>query len=149
MTHSPRMVKLGAGLALMAAALLMAGCAAAYVTPIKPPPGFAFAQISAPLTPNFDNTSNDPSLIKYSESKTYYVHDWILTGISIAWDEADVAAAAHRGGIGKVSYADYSFLNVLGFYATFTVHVYGEPMKAPTKGSDDTSPGPAEWEVQP
>lgn len=144
MTAKRRLTRLAAGLAIAAMALLLGGCAAAYRSPVKPPTGFIFANIKAPLTHDFNNTPSDASLIKYSESKTMYVHDWLLTGISIAWDDVDVAAAAHRGGIGKVSYADYEFMNVLGFYANFKLHVYGEPRAAETKGSDGASPLSAE-----
>ena len=127
--RQPKTIAVGVILALLGGLMAVAalnGCAANYVTPVKPPTGFLYSKYSAPLTVNFNNTPCDESLIKASESKTFFVHDWLLTGISVAWGDADVARVAREAGIVEIAYADHEFLNILGFYATFTINVYGQ-----------------------
>ena len=100
------------------------GCVS-YQTPVMPPRGFLFSNYTAPLTVDFDNIDCSGSLIKASKSKTYYFWDFILTGMTFAWGEADIADVASEKGIEKVSFADHEFFSIFGIYATFTINVHG------------------------
>lgn len=44
----------------------------------------------------------------------------------VATGDASIDAAAKSAGITKIHHVDYEAKNILGFYATFTVYVYGE-----------------------
>ena len=107
-------------------AVLLCGCGAYYNTSVVPPRGVLFSNIKAPLTTDFNDTEVQGTLIKSSKKWTYYVHDILFTGISVAWETADIPEIARKGGITEVAYADYEFLQVLGVFAQFTINVYGK-----------------------
>ena len=111
----------------VAALLFCSGCTflVPYSTPVKPPPGGIFTNHKAPLMINLKDTDIGTDTIKYSHKKTYYFHDLILTQIDVAWGTADIPEIARRGGIKRVTHADYEMMNILGIYAEFTIHVYG------------------------
>ena len=44
----------------------------------------------------------------------------------VAIGDASIREAAQSAGIRKIHYVDYKSTNILGLYATYTVHVYGE-----------------------
>jgi hypothetical protein len=93
------------------------------VAPVMPPPGFLFAQVKAPLSTDYDNTTAKPP--KMGQARSMYVMIPFV-GLSFAWmDQASVAAAATAGGITEVKYADYEIFNVLGFFKMLTVITYG------------------------
>ena len=69
--------------------------------------------------------SNNEDLIVTSHKRTSYFRDIILTGINVAFDDADIAMIADRAGLKHVAYADYEYFNILGIYASFQVNVYG------------------------
>jgi hypothetical protein len=96
-----------------------------YSAPVQPPLAAIFIHIKAPLTVDVDYSPAGAAVKKTSQQSTFYLHDWILTGMELAWDEAAIADIAERGGIEEVSYADYEYLNVLGLFASFTINVYG------------------------
>ncbi|GEM_PF-282096 len=108
------------GLALLGGA----GCAA-YLAPVKPPQGFLYQSVKAPLTVKYNGNPCGDAVKKVSMSKTSYFLEPFLTHLDFAWDDAAIEKIAREGGIRKVSYADYETLNVLGIYRTFTIHVYG------------------------
>ena len=97
------------------------GCAL-YRTPVIPPQGFLFSQYSAPLTIDFDKTQTGARVGKAS---TLWIREPFL-GTSYAWEDASISAAARNGGIKKVYYADYEWLQVLGLFGRFTVVVHGD-----------------------
>ena len=112
-------------LGLLSSLLFFVGCSGQSIarTPVRPPFGFLFTQYSAPLS---TENSATPTTGKVGRASTYYIHDPIFTGMSFAWDSADVKKAAENGRISTVFYADYTTLNVLGVFGQFTVTVYGE-----------------------
>ncbi len=112
-------------LILLIAVSCLSGCAMNYISPVKPPMGGMVTVVKAPLTYDFDKTPCNQNLVKVSQNQTYYVHDILLTGMNIAWDGVDIPMIARKGGLTKVYYADYEFLNVLGVFAKYTVNVYG------------------------
>jgi len=112
-----RLVALGA----IAAAMSAVGC---YRAPVKPPPGFIYADIQAPLSFLFADTKMGSEAAKASESHNSYFA-LIHPGLSLAFDSSAVERIARDGGISEVSSADYSYFNVLGVYSTFTVNVRG------------------------
>jgi hypothetical protein len=111
------------GLAAFGLLALAAGCVP-FQADIVPPQGGLFTDIQAPITTNFTGNPVSPDLIKASSSQTYYLNT-IFWG-DVAWDEAAIAEIARKGGIDRVSYADYEFFQILGVFAKFTVNVYGE-----------------------
>lgn len=89
-----------------------------------PPVGLLFANHSAPLQVDMDATTLGAK--KGEATHTSYFHDFILTGLNFAWGSAAIGEAAEEAGITTVKHVDYDLLNVLGLYARFTVHVYGD-----------------------
>ncbi|GAB4315896.1 MAG: hypothetical protein Kow0059_08200 [Candidatus Sumerlaeia bacterium] len=113
----------------------MLGACGRYIAPVMPPQGVVFSAFSAPLTVNFDQTPSGHDL-KRAKDKTHYVFPWLFNLPDVAWGETDVALIARKAGIQHVAYADYEYLQVLGFYASFTVNVYGYE-KAPSAESGE------------
>jgi hypothetical protein len=115
-----------AAIPLVASLALAGGCAATpFRTPVKPPQGGLFNHYKAPLTTNFSGNPAGPGVRVASQSHTSYFHDVFLTGLNFAWDQNAVRNIARDAGMSEVHYADYEVLNILGIYAKFTVHVYG------------------------
>ena len=111
--------------AALGAGLVSAGCAS-YGTEVMPPGGAIYSHIRAPLTTDFHANPVGAVTKKASSSATKFLH--IPLGglpLSFSWDSAAIQKIAADGGISTVSYADYEFLNVLGIWSEFTVHVYG------------------------
>ena len=106
----------------VAALLLCSGCTT-WRVPVRPPRGALFTHYRAPLT---GNVSDVPVSGKGGAAHTSYFHDWLFTGVDVAWDDASIQKAAQDAGLSKVYYADYEVLAVLGVYAEFTVRIYGE-----------------------
>lgn len=102
------------------------GCALIrFNTPVRPPLGAIFTDIKAPLTVAFNRTPAGEATRTVSHSEILFVHDILLTGMSIGWDDAAIARIARDGGLESVAYADYEFFQVFGVYAKFTVYVHG------------------------
>ena len=97
------------------------GCTT-FRTPVKPPTGLLFTQVSAPLSVNFDKT---PVCTKQGMAKTFYFHDPILTGMNFAWGRAGIYEAAKAAGLETVEYADYRYTMIFGIFGTFEVTAYG------------------------
>jgi hypothetical protein len=95
-----------------------------HIAPVKPPPGFIFSQVSAPLSTNYHNTPANPG--KMGQSKSLYLRIPIFIDWEFAWmDRASVAAASRAGGLTEIDYADYEIFNVLGIFQMFTITTYG------------------------
>ena len=108
--------------------LLLASCAAGPRpfgvwprVPVAPPPGFIYTHYHAPLQTNMERTP--ASGLKVGKASTTAISVWLF---SFAWDDASIEKAAQNGGITKIHYADYEFMQVLGVYGKFTTTVYGE-----------------------
>lgn len=104
--------------------LAATGCGVALVkAPVVPPPGLLFSTYKAPLQVDLENTTLGS---KYGKASTSYFHDPILTGMSFAWNDAAIAEAARNGDIEQIRHVDYELMSILGIYARFTVHAYGD-----------------------
>lgn len=84
-----------------------------------------FAKFSAPLTLNFQSNPTGPAVRVVQERQVRYFHDFLITGMGFAWDSATIERIAREGGINNVSYADYEFMHILGFFAITTIRIYG------------------------
>ncbi|MBN1476839.1 hypothetical protein JXA47_08800 [Candidatus Sumerlaeota bacterium] len=105
-------------------AVTLCSCAVYHQSPVKPPPGLLFTNVTAPLTTDYRETEAFPSRRAVHE-ETHYFWDVILTGLSFGWGEVDVPQIAQEHGITTVAYAEYELLSILGVYARYRVHVYG------------------------
>lgn len=108
------------------AGLFLTGCANMMMSAqFSPPKGFIVTSVSAPLQLNY---SEDGAKVTEASgtASSYYIHDILLTGMTIAWDECSIDEAARNGKIRNVHYADYSSLIVLGIFGKTTTTVYGE-----------------------
>ncbi|MCL5270162.1 MAG: TRL-like family protein [bacterium] len=105
-----------------------AGCAgrALFRAPVRVPGGALVVATKAPLTVNFNGNPCGEATRMATFKRTMYIWDCLITGLEFAWDDAALAKMAREADIERVSYADYELLNVLGVFAQFTVHVYGE-----------------------
>jgi len=107
------------------AAFLISGCAIDYHAPVKAPSGILFNSYKQPLTTDFHYTPTGPATKRTSHATTKYFQDIILTGINVAWDDAEIASIARSGGIEEVAYAELEVLNILGVYAEYKVVIHG------------------------
>ena len=97
---------------------MAAGCAQ-YRAPVIPPQGFAFTQVGAPLSTQF----NESTAVAPKQGKASAVS---VLGL-VAFGDASLQEAAREGDLRTIHYADYEYLNVLfGMYTSFTVIVHGE-----------------------
>ncbi len=83
----------------------------------SPVTGLWYTDVKGPVTAT-DNTINDGYVSGSSSFKS--ILGLIVTG------DASIETAAKNAGITKIYYVDYSYKNVLGVVATYTVTVYGE-----------------------
>lgn len=93
------------------AAFLLMGCAMA----TSPATGVFYTDVKAPVTA----TSNTGS------SKVGTATLTSILGV-VATGDASIETAAKSAGITKIHHVDYETMSILGFYAKFTVKVYGE-----------------------
>ncbi len=108
-------------LAVLSLLLIGSGCAAVRA-PVVPPIGWLYTSYKAPLMTDYHGTELGS---KKGTAKTQYLlFPWIW--LDFAWGDAAIREAAEEGGITNVRAADYEFMQVLGTYAEFTVHAYGD-----------------------
>lgn len=96
--------------------------------PFQPPSGALLTSVSVPLQTEFGPNGVPNSMCKGSASSMYF-HDFLITGMSFAWDDCSIAKAAMNGRLETVTHADYEFFHVLGIFGRLTVHAYGTPMQ--------------------
>lgn len=94
------------------ASVVLYGCGAAVATPAL---GVFYTDIEAPL----GVTSNEVGK-KVGTGKATSILGLVATG------DASINSAARSAGITRISHVDYKTTNILGFFATFEVRVYGE-----------------------
>jgi hypothetical protein len=82
-----------------------------------PPYGSLFADISAPMTVDYEGQAVGSKQGRSSAAS--------ILGL-IAWGDCGVQAAAQSVGLTRIHYCDYEYTNVLGFYQKFTVVAHGE-----------------------
>jgi hypothetical protein len=106
-------------------ALGLVGCINMPITPVQPPPGGLYEDVTAPLTYKFDRTPATTPKVGMATSKYFYV-PFTYGLLSFGWDPCNIDTAARNGGIAKIAYADYHLLNILGIYEEFTVIAHGD-----------------------
>jgi len=106
-------------LLLVLAAVLVLGVAGCqlYRTPVMPPAGVIVSNLKAPLS-----ADNNGVTVTAAKKGSATVENYL--GI-ISVGDCSINAAADKGDLKTVSYADYEYFNVLGVYQKFTVNVYG------------------------
>ncbi|MEI7851395.1 MAG: TRL domain-containing protein [Kiritimatiellales bacterium] len=111
--------------------LVFSGCVAPK-SEFVPPGGALFTSYKAPLLISYD----DAAVSQHSgEASASYFHDWVLTGLDLAWNDCSLNTAVQDGRFTRVGSADYSFFSILGIYAQTTVHVYEAPSVAVNSGA--------------
>ena len=119
-----------ARLLLLAGTLAVGSGCIQYRAPFMPPGGILFTKVKVPLQTEF--TAGGAAYSRTAGAiSSFYFHDPIVTGLSVAWDDCSVAAAAKKGRLVRVDYADYEFFHVLGIFGKMTVHVYGPEEAGP------------------
>ncbi len=129
---------LGRVLALFTMLWLLPGCTALFpgggrfpvgalngavpTVPVRPPVGFLFTQVKAPLTTSAD--SSVPRTRKGQASSLYLREPFF--GTTYGFGDASIKTAAEEGRIEQVAYAEYNMLLVLGFFGRLDVIVHGE-----------------------
>ena len=110
--------------------LLCSGCTtigvSAYMSdlsPVVPPRGFFYTHFSAPLVLPSE-TANLTSTINNKSRDVIYVKLPFVSA-DFAGGRADIEDAARRAGLKQMIYADYEYVNVLGYVRTFNVRAYG------------------------
>jgi len=147
-TRPQTMKSIQCAIALAATALAFSG-GAVWSVPVEAPRGFLFTQYRAPLTAEINAV---PVCEKTGEASTTYVRDILLTGQTIAWDDASIDEAAREGELSKVYYADHETLEVLGIFgapllAAWTIATMpaftasGRPSKNKTRACPFSRPG--------
>lgn len=107
-------------LLLLTIMLLLGGC---YTSPVKPPLGIIFTQVTHPVTMEFRDTPvEDDGTRMVSDKTTGFYIDLFLNA---AFGESDVDLLARRGGLTEVHYAEGRYTNVLGIYQEVELLVYG------------------------
>ncbi len=101
-------------LLVLGAVFVLCGC---YTAPVKPPVGWAYSDVRAPLDNDLDQTQLG---MKKGQATAQSV-----LGL-VTWGDCSTQAAARAAGISTIRHADYRFYNVLGVYQEFTVTVYGD-----------------------
>lgn len=97
--------------------LSVAVSCAGFVAPVVPPSGTLFSNYKAPLSTEF---TGQAVAQKHGEASSLCVL-WLF-----AFGDCSLDAAAKGGNLTSISYCDYAYLNVLGFYQQFTVIAYGK-----------------------
>ncbi len=77
--------------------------------------GTIFGSVKAPLA-----VTGNTGAVKVGTATAKSILGIIATG------DASIEAAAKSAGITKIHHVDYESTNILTFYATYTVYVYGE-----------------------
>jgi len=106
-------------LGLLTSVLVVAGTGCvSYRTPVMPPTGALYSEISAPLSTEFNPTTAVAPRQGTARACS-------VLGL-IAWGDAGIQTAAKNGGLNSIWYADYHLFNVLGVYAEFTIVAHGD-----------------------
>lgn len=115
------------GVLLATSGLMLSGCASSgYRTPIKPPPGFIYSEIKAPLmipSPDIDISAADQ--VKVYTQTIQIPYPPYAPFINFTWGDAALEDAIRESGFTTVLYADYSWMTILGIYNELRIHVHG------------------------
>lgn len=105
-------MKMGKMLMVSLFAAALCGCVSA---PFQPPMGFV-SQVKAPLSTD----GNWQVGLKSGAADSKCV-----LGLC-AWGDCSITAAAEAGGLKRVDYVDYDYVNIIGVWQKVTVTAYGE-----------------------
>ena len=105
--------------AILFVMLFLQGCVSAPTAPFSPSEGLLFSYYEAPLTINFDKTRQVETL---GEGTTVHV-TWYIFKFTLG--DVSLEKAIKDGALKDALYADYSWLNILGFIGRLEVHAYG------------------------
>ena len=124
------MIRIAALVLLSLSLVFSVGCvvpiqfAGHHKAPIRPQTGALLTSYKAPLTTDFNDTPVDCP--KTGKSVAHFLHlPYLMALFPVAWGDASIEAAAERGQIQKVAYAEYEYLNVLGVYSQYTTLAHG------------------------
>jgi len=109
--------------AFIASSLLLLASCATPRSKFVPPMGGIVSQVKAPLTTDLEGVEIKDSSGSVS---SLYFHDFIITGLSFAWNDCSIEDAARVGNLKSVEYADYETFSILGFFGRTTVTAYGD-----------------------
>lgn len=105
-------------------ALLFIGCTMTESIPIFPTQGYFYTHIRAPLVLPGVADLGDTSPAK--QARQLYIRiptPYVPTEIALG--RVDIETAARRGGIERLTYADYEFRSFLNYFKSMTIHAYG------------------------
>ncbi len=106
-------------------ALAALGCAVPVGAPVRPPGGWIFTYVSAPIDTNFSETPIG-SKVGTADSRYLYIPISAYVPLEVAFGDSAVKQAAADGGITTVHYVDYEYLRILGIYQQLTIRVSGD-----------------------
>ena len=101
--------RVAAGLALVA---MLTGCAHTWGS-WQPVPGFVYSDVKVARAGNGDRGT------KHGTGKLTSIIGWVATG------DASIETICEAADIKEVTHIDVSTKSILGFWAEFTLHVYG------------------------
>lgn len=104
-------------LMLVASVAVLSGCGGFYLSPVVPPIGAVYADVTAPQDADLNSTGLGS---KVGESSTMSILSLIALG------DCSTKAAAEMGDIQTIYHADYHYTNILGIYQKYTTIVYGD-----------------------
>lgn len=97
---------------LLVATFLLTGCAHVLW---QPAPGLIYSDVTSPW-----DASNGDLGTKHGSAQMTSILGLVATG------DASIETAAKSAGITKITHVDFKSKSVLGVFAEFTVHVYGQ-----------------------
>ncbi len=101
--------------ALLLCLVAMSGCV--MWAPVIPPLGAVFTATSGPIDTDVDQTTIG--------NRSGSASSVCVLGM-FAFGDASISAAAEDGNLSTVNHVDYSYLNVLYLFQSFTTIVYGD-----------------------
>ena len=106
------MRKLSVTVAIICLLVLVAGGCAMVKSPVS---GFIYTDVQGP-----EGATSNSGSSKMGTASCSSILGWIATG------DASIETAAKSAGITKIHHVDYYGQSILGFWAKYTVKVYGE-----------------------
>ena len=86
--------------------------------------GLLYSNVTRPLDTNMSET---PSGVGKAQGKTTHLSFRVnALPVDFGWGSNAIGDIAKKHGLKKVHYTDVEELSILGFWKTYTVHVYGE-----------------------
>ena len=110
---------------VLLAGAAMTGCVSVRNENALVPPSGLVSDFSAPLV--MPRESVPCTGLKVGKGgKSYYVKEWLYSGLGVDVCDMALKEAIANGGINRLLFADYHQYSILGFVTVFTVTAYGE-----------------------